>query len=89
METSTKLHMRATADQKRKLAAAADLQHKTLTGFVMGVAEAAADRVIIEHSTTVVPADYFDALYASLDTPPQPNEALAAVAARPRRVVRR
>jgi len=37
--------------------------------------------------TSFVPADYFDALYTSLDTPAQPNVALSAAAASARRVV--
>ena len=80
--------MRITAERKRKLQAAAELQDVKLTSFVVSAAEEKADRVIAEHSTTTVPADYFEALYKSLDSA-EPNPALAALAARPRRVTQR
>lgn len=83
------INIRARADQKRRLRSAAEIEHTTVSAFVMQAAEERADRVIAEHSTTWVPAEYFDALYANLDAPSRPNEALAAAAARPRRAVRR
>lgn len=85
-EQST-INMRVRAEQKRRISAAAELEHTKLSSFVMSAAEEKAERVIAEHSTTLVPADYFEALYASLDAPARPNRALAAAAAKRRRVV--
>ncbi len=55
--------------------------------FVLSAAAAAADRVLARSDHTVMPADQFDSLMASLDVPDEaPN--LACAAARPRRFIR-
>ena len=77
--------MRADEPIKQRLQTAAELSNTTLTQFILDAAEAKAEQVLVEHSTTVVPADFFDAFYASLDEPAADMPTLAAAARKPRR----
>lgn len=52
--------------------------------FVLDAVATAAERVLAEPDQTMMPADQFDALIASLDTPDQAPK-LAQVAAKQRR----
>lgn len=83
------INMRVRPEQKRRIAAAAEIENAGLTAFVLGAAEEKAERVLAAHATTIIPAEFFDAFYASLDEPARANPALAAVAARRRRVTQR
>ena len=77
--------MRADAQTKQRLQQAAALTDTSLTQFVLTAAAEKADRVLVEHSATVVPAEFFDAFYAELERPVEADPALAAAARRPRR----
>lgn len=81
--------MRVPFRQKARLRLAADLSHTKMSTFVLGAAEEKADKVIAEHATTWVPADFFDTFYGSLDAPVRPNPDLAASAMRPSPVSQR
>ncbi len=82
--TATRLNFRVRQDTERQLRAAAAASDLSLTDFVISAAEARAGEVLA--TRTLVPADYFDALVAALDSPTQPNDALRAAAQRPRLV---
>jgi uncharacterized protein (DUF1778 family) len=82
--TATRLNFRVRQDTERQLRAAAAASNLSLTDFVISAAEARAGEVLA--TRTLVPADYFDALVAALDSPTQPNDALRAAAQRPRLV---
>ncbi|HEU0132506.1 MAG TPA: DUF1778 domain-containing protein [Mycobacteriales bacterium] len=80
---ATRLEFRIRPDVKRKIEAAAGLLHETASDFARSAAEARADEVLRAHQgTTVVPAEFFDALLAELDAPDAVNEPLARAAAR-------
>ena len=81
------INMRTDAERKRRLQAAADLSHESLTAFVLSAADEKAERVIAEARTTPLHADFFDDFFDSLA--PEPTPALADAAARLRRTVSR
>jgi uncharacterized protein (DUF1778 family) len=64
------INMRTDADRKRRLQAAADLTHESLTAFVLSAADERAERVIADGRATSLPADFFDSLA------PEPTPAL-------------
>lgn len=86
MPKSKRIEFRIEPDKERRLRRAAALAEENLSAFVLSAALDRAEQVTAEASMTVVPADFFDALHAALDEPPQPSEALARTARRPRRV---
>lgn len=81
------INMRTDAERKRRLQAAADLSHESLTAFVLSAADEKADRVIADARTTPLPADFFDDFFDSLA--PEPTPALVAAAGRLRQTIRR
>jgi uncharacterized protein (DUF1778 family) len=85
--TAETINMRTDAERKRRLQAAADISHESLTAFVLSAADEKAERVIAEARTTPLPADFFDDFFDSLA--PEPTPALADAAARLRRTVSR
>lgn len=87
---ATRFEFRLRPDAKRTIEAAAELVHQAPSDFVREAAVERAETVIREHATkTVVPADFFDALLASLDEASLPNASLRAAAHRRREVVKR
>jgi uncharacterized protein (DUF1778 family) len=88
MATKTeRIEMRTDPDTGARITQAAELTHTSVSAFVLDAAAAAADRVLARSDHTVMPADQFDSLMASLDVPDEaPN--LARAAGRPRRFVR-
>jgi uncharacterized protein (DUF1778 family) len=80
---SARLNFRIPVETERRLRAAAEAAHETLTEFVLGPAQARAEEML--SAKTVVPADYFDRLLAALDEPPEPMPVLAEASRRPRR----
>ena len=74
------INMRVQRDEKERIRRAAEIADVSVSAFVLSAAEEKAARVIAEHNTTFVSAEYFDALYASLDRPAHPNAALSAAA---------
>ena len=78
--TAETINMRTDADRKRRLQAAADLSHESLTAFVLSAADERAERVIADARTTPLPADFFDDFFDTLA--PEPTPALVDAAAR-------
>jgi uncharacterized protein (DUF1778 family) len=81
------LNFRVESAVEERLRAAAAIEHKTITEFVLGAAAERAEEVIAAQS--VVPTEYFDQLLAALDAPDEPMPELERLAARPRRFIRR
>lgn len=81
MATKTqRIEMRADADQERLIAEAAELSKISVSAFVLQAASAEASRVLARTESMVMPAEEFDALLASLDTPDPAPRLKAAVA---------
>ncbi|MGH7722104.1 MAG: DUF1778 domain-containing protein [Candidatus Dormibacteria bacterium] len=76
MEATERLELRLAPEQKAALTTAANLMDTTVTDLVRDSALERANEVIIEHTTTFVPASYFDQLLAALDNPVPGNAAL-------------
>ena len=76
--TAETINMRTDAERKRRLQAAADLTHESLTAFVLSAADERAERVIADARTTPLPADFFDEFFDSLA--PEPTPALVEAA---------
>jgi uncharacterized protein (DUF1778 family) len=86
MARTERIELRAEPEEEARIRLAASLAHKSVTSFVLEAAAERAEQTIAQSATTVVPADFFDALHRALDAPPVPNEALARAARKPRRV---
>jgi uncharacterized protein (DUF1778 family) len=70
---------------KARIESAASLEDTTLSSFVVAAVTERADDVVRQHEThTSVPAEFFDALIASLDEPAEVNPALVKAARRSR-----
>lgn len=70
MAKDTHLDVRLDEREKQRITRAAALTGDTTSHFVLSAATAAADRVIAENvARTVMPAEQFDELLASLDIP--------------------
>jgi uncharacterized protein (DUF1778 family) len=66
---SDRLEARLTSAQRREIERAATLASESVSSFVVTAAVQRAEALVVEHSSTVVPAAYFDRLVASLDEP--------------------
>jgi uncharacterized protein (DUF1778 family) len=66
---SMRIELRTDPDTEARIARAAALQGMSITAFVRGAAERAADRVLGEADQTMMPAEQFDGLMTSLDAP--------------------
>ena len=64
-----RIEMRVDPDSGAKIAQAAEIERKSVSAFVLDAATTAADRVLARVDHTVLPAEQFDALLRSLDTP--------------------
>ena len=84
-----RLEVRLQQELKARIQRAADLLDVPLSDFVRSAAGSEADRVLLEHAATVVPAEFFDRLMAALDEPPDPSPALARAAGRLPRITQR
>lgn len=80
-----RIELRADPDSAQSIALAAEIQRLSVSAFVLQAATAEADRLLARTEHTLMPADQFDSLMASLD---RPDEAptLARAAARHRRM---
>jgi len=85
---SDRLEARLTSAQRREIERAATLASESVSSFVVTAAVQRAEALVAEHSSTVVPAAYFDRLVASLDEPEAPGLARAARNARRRKRIR-
>jgi uncharacterized protein (DUF1778 family) len=77
-----RLEARVSAEQKALLQRAADLQGRTLSDFIIGSAQQAAEEIIREHMVITLTAQDSRAFVEALLNPPAPNERLRAAAAR-------
>ncbi len=84
-----RVEARIAPDEHSRIKRAADLEHTSISSFMVAAAAEKADRVIAEHHTTILPAGFFDDLLAALDTPGVPNAVLAKAAVRRDAVVTR
>lgn len=82
---SDRVEARLSPDQRDRIGRAAAFTGESLSAFMVAAAVMRADDVIGEHSSTVVPAQYFDQLVAALDEAPETSPRLAAAAKRARR----
>ena len=82
MASTERLHFRVRSDTQARLRSAADMEHESLTEFVLSAAEERAEAVLSRRTT--VPAEFFDAMFEALSKPPRPNEAMRRVTRSPR-----
>jgi len=82
---SDRVEARLSPDQRDRIERAATLAEESISSFMVSAAVQRAEAVIADHSSTVVPSDYFDQLLAALDAGPESSPRLAAAAQRSRR----
>lgn len=82
-----RIELRTERSRERRIRFAAELSHQSLSAFILDAASSRAEDVIASASVTVVSSDFFDKVWASLDSPPRPNPTLARRARAKRRVV--
>lgn len=80
-----RVEARVSPDQRHRIERAASFSGESMSSFMVTAAVARADEVIAAQTSTMVPAEYFDALLAALDESPEPSPNLAAAAKRARR----
>ncbi len=86
MARTSRIELRAEPEREQRIRYAAQLSRQSLSAFVLDAAEERAEQVIAASSATLVPGDFFDELWAALDAPARPNEALRERGSAPRRV---
>ena len=78
MAVTSRLEVRVHPDSKARLERAAALAQVPVSDFVRSAVEERTAQVLAEHELqTLVPADFFDDLLASLDVAAEPNAALS------------
>jgi uncharacterized protein (DUF1778 family) len=88
MTTKTRrLELRTDETTDRLITEAADLLHTTKSAFVADAAREAAQKIIARADVTLMAAEVFDTMMASLDVPDESAE-LAELAKLPRRIAR-
>ena len=86
---TSRIELRADPEREQRIRYAAELEHQSVSAFVLDAAAERAEQVIAAASSTVVPSEFFDRLWEALDTVPQPSPALARRSASDRRVTQR
>jgi uncharacterized protein (DUF1778 family) len=86
MARTARIELRAEPEREEQIRAAARITNQSISSFVLDAATERARDVLATASTTVVPSNFFDEIYRSLDHPPEPNPALQRAARRPWRV---
>lgn len=85
-----RIEARLESDHADRIRYAARLARTSMSSFVVDAATEEAERVIAQHSETVVPSDFFDALLSALDDPsPAPVDSLRRAAKHARRSIKR
>ena len=79
-----RIEMRTDPESSARIAEAAEAKHVSVSAFVLEAAVKAADHVLARTDVTVMPAEQFDQLIESLDTPDE-APALTRLARKPRR----
>ncbi len=80
-----RLEARVSHEQKALIQRAADLLGRSLSDFIVGSAQRAAEEVLREHEVMTLTARDSRAFVEALLNPPAPNEQLRAAAARYKR----
>lgn len=80
MAKTSRFEFRVHPDVKARIEAAAEIVHESASDFARTAALARADEILRRQEVTMVPAEFFDQLMASLDEPPEPNERLTRAA---------
>ncbi|HQZ85087.1 MAG TPA: DUF1778 domain-containing protein [Actinomycetota bacterium] len=75
---SERLEVRLRPEAQRRLRLAADLQHVSVSAFILTAGLESAERVIEEVNSWPVPLAIFEELETALDAPAEPNSTLAA-----------
>lgn len=70
MANTERLHFRVCADTQARLRSAAEMEHQSLTEFVLSAAEERAESVLSRRTTLHV--DFFEAMFNALSEPPHP-----------------
>ena len=86
---TSRIELRADPERERRIRYAADLEHQSLSAFVLDAAAERAEQVIASASATAVPSDFFDQLWEALDAPGRPSPTLQERARAQRRVEQR
>lgn len=80
---SEKLDLRLTPAAKRRIEAAADVQNKSVTEFVLDSALSTADALLADRRTFYLDAGQWKAFMEALDAPPHYNERLERLLTEP------
>jgi uncharacterized protein (DUF1778 family) len=80
---SEKLDLRLTPAAKRRIEAAADVQNKSLTEFVLDSALSTADALLADRRTFHLNAEQWKAFMEALDAPPRYHERLERLLTEP------
>jgi uncharacterized protein (DUF1778 family) len=86
---TSRIELRADPAREQRIRYAAELEHQSVSAFVLDAASERAEQVIASASTTVVHSDFFDRLWEALEAPPVPNPALQRRSRTTRRVQQR
>ena len=84
-----RIELRAQPARARRIRQAARMRGQTLSAFMLEAASETAEQVLLSATTTALPAQLFDQLWAALEKPAKPNPALVRRARTRRRVVQR
>jgi uncharacterized protein (DUF1778 family) len=79
---SSRLGLRATAEQEAVLRRAADVAHKSLTDFILDSACLAAEQTLLDQRLFMVSGGQYQTLMDLLERPEQPNAGLADLLSR-------
>lgn len=79
---ASRLDIRLSKDTKELIQRAAVLRNKTLTQFVVETLSEESDKVLSEHAQVQLSNRDRDLFLRALDSPPKPNKALRAAAAK-------
>ena len=86
---TSRIELRTDPEREQRIRYAAELEHQSVSAFVLDAAAERAEQVIASASATVVPSDFFDRLWEALDSPVEPSPALERRSVRGRRVEQR
>lgn len=86
---SARIELRSTPAREDRIRYAAEIARQSMSAFILDAASERAEDVIASASSTAVPPEFFDRLWAALDAPPNSNDSLRRRAAATRRVEQR
>jgi uncharacterized protein (DUF1778 family) len=87
--STTRLELRIPTKHKELIEQAAKALDLTTSAFVLRTMSQVSEDILRREQVTVVPPDFYDAMIASLDSPAEPNSALADAARRSREIIRK